>query len=99
MDFGDSVVSGERIADESSVRERLHALINGGVLPRVRPNRIWAGACREAHPCAACGSTISEGETEFDLLTPAGVMIFLHPRCINLWPDEARDGAGSAVGE
>jgi hypothetical protein len=45
----------------------------------------------------ACGSTISEGETEFDLLTPAGVMIFLHPRCINHWPNEARDGAGSAA--
>jgi hypothetical protein len=99
MDFGDSVVGGERIADESTVRERLHILIDGGVLPRVRPNRIWAGPCREAHPCTACGRTIPERETEFDVLTPAGVMIFLHPRCINLWPDKARAGDGSPVEE
>jgi hypothetical protein len=85
---------GDPLPDEATVRERMITLIDGGVLPRDRPRRIWGGPCREAHPCTACGSTISERETEFDILTPAGVMVFLHPRCMNLWPDEAQDGDG-----
>jgi hypothetical protein len=85
---------GDPLPDEATVRERLIALIDGGVLQRDKPRRIWAGPCREAHPCTACGITIYERETEFDILTPAGVMIFFHPRCMNLWPDEAQDGDG-----
>jgi len=73
---------------ESVIRERLRALIEDGVLPRVRPTRVWAGPCREDHRCVACGATIAAGETEFDLVLPAGVKLFLHPGCINLWPRE-----------
>jgi ferredoxin len=71
--------------DEASIRERLRTVIEEGVLPRVRPNRVWAGACREAHSCAACGVTIDVGETEYDLVIAAGVKLFLHPRCMKLW--------------
>ena len=71
--------------DESTVRERMRTLIQDGVLPQVRPTRVWARPCREPQPCEACGSVIAARETEFGIVTRAGV-IFLHVRCMNLWP-------------
>ena len=71
--------------DEPTVRERLRTLIHSGVLPRVPPTPVWARPCREPHPCTACGSVIAARETEFEIVTPARV-ILLHVRCMNLWP-------------
>jgi len=71
--------------DESTVRERMRTLIQDGVLPPVRPTRVWARPSREPQSCIACGSAIAARETEFEIATGAG-LIFLHVRCMNLWP-------------
>jgi hypothetical protein len=41
-------------ADEASIRERIRILVEGRVLPRVRPPRVCAGRCSETHKCVAC---------------------------------------------
>ena len=85
---------GDPLPDESAIRERFRTLVDGGVLPRGRPHRVWARPCREAHSCAACDITIAMGETEIDIVLPAGVKLLFHPRCMNLWPADARPAPG-----
>jgi hypothetical protein len=77
--------------DESTIRERLRALFEDGVLPRTQPTRLRGGLCFEAHPCIACGDVIFKGQVELEVSTPAGVLVFLHARCGGIW---GREGAG-----
>jgi hypothetical protein len=86
----------DKLPDEASVRERLRIIVEGGVLRRVQPSRVWAGRCSETHRCVACSTAIEVGETEFDLILSAGVKVFFHPRCMNLWPNGVRDRNGVA---
>jgi hypothetical protein len=81
---------------EAAVLERLRGLIQRGVLPLTRPTRVWAGRCREEHPCFACNMTIGVGEAEFDIVLASAVTVFFHPRCLNLWPDAGLAGVAAA---
>jgi hypothetical protein len=72
------------------IRARLRALIEGDVLPRAGPQRLWAGPSRDGHSCIACELSIAHGETEFELTTVAGVVVFLHRHCVELWAQDAR---------
>ena len=81
---------------EAAVLERLRSLVASRVLPLTRPTRVWAGPCREAHTCIACGSIIGVGETEFDLVVASAQKVFFHPRCLNLWPDAGLSGVAVA---
>ena len=81
---------------EAAVLERLRSLVESRVLPLVRPTRVWAGPCREAHACIACGTIIGVGETEFDLVLASAVKVVFHPGCMNLWPDAGLGGVAAA---
>jgi hypothetical protein len=74
--------------DESTIRERLRALIEDGVLPRSQPARLRGGLCCETHPCIACADIITTGEVELEVSTPVGVLTFLHSRCGSIWGRE-----------
>jgi hypothetical protein len=73
------------------IRARLRSLIDNGVLPRAESRRLWAGPSRDGHSCIGCGLSIARGETEFELTTVAGVPVFLHRHCVELW---TQDGGG-----
>jgi len=87
---------GESPVSQTAVLERLRSLVESGVLPLVRPTRVWAGPCREAHACIGCGTIIGVGETEFDLVLASADKVFFHPRCMNLWPDAGLGGVAAA---
>jgi hypothetical protein len=72
------------------IRARLRALVEDGVLPRGESRRLWAGPSRDGHSCLACELSIACGETEFELTTVAGVVVFLHRHCVELWTQDAR---------
>jgi hypothetical protein len=72
------------------VRERLLALIAGGVLPRIPPGRLWVGPARHVHACAVCGVPIQKGETEAEFIA-TDVTLFLDRACLRLW-SQAADG-------
>lgn len=71
--------------DDVTVRERLRTLIAGGVLPESARGPLWAGRCRVRHRCTICGTSIEVGHIEFEITSPAGVVIFMHRRCFDLW--------------
>jgi hypothetical protein len=71
------------------IRARLRELIEGGVLPRAKSQRLWAGPSRDGHSCIACELSIARGDTEFELTTVAGVVVFLHRHCVELWTQDA----------
>jgi hypothetical protein len=80
---------------EAEIRERLRALIEGGVLPNSQPTRLRGGLCSEEHPCIACGEIITTWQVEVEMsslaprgTTGAGVLIFLHSRCWRIWGRE-----------
>jgi hypothetical protein len=76
----------------AGIRERLRALIDAGALPRSQPTRVRGGLCYEAHPCIACGDTITAmRDVEVEASTPAGV-IFFHGRCWGIWAREGTRG-------
>lgn len=81
---------------ESDIRTRLRVLIGGGALPRIELNQVWAGRCGAAHACTACGQAIGVGETEFEVTTPAEVVLFLHCRCFYIWMRETASASGEA---
>ena len=86
--------SGGPVSEEAAIRARLRAMIASGFLPRSQPPRLWAGPCREEHVCTGCGGTIKAGETEYEVPGAAGVVLFFHRQCIDLWALE--EGAPAA---
>ena len=79
-------VSGDGDPDQPS--SRLRALLDAGALPQPRSGPIWAGRCRVRHTCSVCGTSIEMGVVEFEVTSPAGVVLFLDRRCFDLWARE-----------
>lgn len=78
---GPSTPRGNPLPDEA----RVHTLIAGGVLSPISRARLWSGRCRARHRCTICAVSINVGEVEFRITPPAGVVIFMHLRCLDLW--------------
>jgi hypothetical protein len=84
--------SGEPPGEEVVIRSRLRRLIDGRALPAEVPKRLLAGTCLQGHQCTACGVHLRLGEAELEWENPAGVSLFFHRRCVDLW---AREDGGS----
>jgi len=41
-----------------------------------------------------CRATIDIGATEFEVVMPGDVVLYLHRRCFELWAEVAADGDG-----
>jgi hypothetical protein len=63
--------------------------LDAGTLPRDQPVKVWAGTGTE-RPCAACGSTLTPGDVEFELDFGSGVSVIVDRHCYAIW-DEQRD--------
>ena len=63
--------------------------LDTGTLPRDKPVDLWVGA-GTAKPCAACGSTLTLGDVEFELEFGSGVSVIVDRHCYAIW-DEERD--------
>lgn len=72
----------------ATAHQRLRALLDAGPLPQPRSEPIWAGRCRVRHICSVCGASIEVGVVEFEVTSPAGVVLFLDRRCFDLWARE-----------
>jgi hypothetical protein len=80
------------VPDEATVRARLQMLIEGGVLRRSHPGQLWTGRCRTWHDCTFCGTSIEIGGVELKITLAAGVVMFIHGRCFDLWTEVSGDG-------
>jgi hypothetical protein len=76
-------------APPATADHRLRALLDAGALPQPRSGPIWAGRCRVRHDCIVCRASIEVGVVEFEITSPAGVVLFLDRRCFDLWAREA----------
>ena len=78
---------------EPIIRQRLRLLIDAGILPPGGLGGLWEWTCHQRHPCSGCGAAIVHGEIEIEVSTRAGVVLFLHRRCLELWAQEAGPSA------
>lgn len=74
----------------AAIRERVRAAVGKAALPRVRAAMVWTGPGM-GFSCAACGTTISANQLEFELefeeLGVAKTYRF-HRHCHDVWFDE-----------
>jgi hypothetical protein len=75
-------------APPATAHHRLRALLDGGALPQPRSGPIWAGRCGVRHECIVCCGSIDVGVVEFEVTSPAGVVLFLDQKCFDLWARE-----------
>ena len=54
------------MSDESVLRERARQVIEGGMLPNRRPDRMWAGPGGGA-ACAVCRAPLRPEELEYEI--------------------------------
>lgn len=80
--------------DESTVRTRLRVLMGNDGLPAFAPRRWVATVCEKSDLCVVCRATIDIGATEFEVVMPGDVVLYLHRRCFELWAEVAADGDG-----
>jgi hypothetical protein len=82
--------------DESSIKARLRVLFGQDGLPRFTP-RLWvATTCRAVQTCIVCRTSIRVGESQFEVVMPGGVVLFLHRRCFEIWLQQAAYDATSS---
>ena len=67
------------------VRERIRIGLKCGDLPRNHPSRV-SGGYGDATLCICCKGIIGDGEVR---LTIDGPDLAMHPRCAQLWFEEA----------
>jgi len=72
------------------IRERIRIGLRTGDLPCNRPSRV-SGGYGSAAQCICCKGIIGDGQIR---LTIDGPELAMHPRCAQLWFEEA-DGAMS----
>jgi len=76
---------------ESSVRQRVRALVDRGVLPGTRVCEI-RGAMRDAlGACTICGAGIGLGEVSLAVVRRVGSVLFVHQGCFDIWTQEAAE--------
>jgi hypothetical protein len=79
------------LPDEATVRQRVRALLNRGLLPGIRPSEIRSEKLSEQHDCTVCGDRIGAGEVGLELPSRHGVVVLAHRRCFDLWTQEAAE--------
>ena len=85
--------------DERVLREKARAAVEGGKLPRRRPDRTWGGPGVGA-ACAVCDEPVTSSQSEFEIQfardgnNPGLDRFHFHIRCFAAWEFERRqDGA------
>lgn len=82
---------GDPIVDEATVRQRVRALLDNGILPGIRASEILGKKRQVRQECTICGASIGVGDMAFEIPPPAGAMLAVHRRCFDLWMQEAAD--------
>jgi hypothetical protein len=80
---------GDPPVDETTVRQQVCALLEKGILPAIRPSEILGQRRQVQQECSICGARIGSREMAFEIPPPAGAVLVLHPRCFDLWTQEA----------
>jgi hypothetical protein len=89
------------VPDESALRENALDAILSGKLPTQKPSRVYGGP-GSGNPCAVCGQTVPQADTEFEiefdrhgviaLIPNRHVQVMLkfnlHYRCFAAWEFE-----------
>ena len=80
---------GDPLVDEATVRQRVRALLDNGILPAIRASEIVGRRRQALNECTVCGARIGVGEMAFEIPPPAGPVLVVHRRCFDLWTQEA----------
>ena len=90
------------MSDERILREKAQSVIQAGVLPTRRPDRVWGGPGVGAD-CTICGVPVRPDENEFEIEYVRGengtepALYHLHIDCFAAWEfqDQPRAIAGA----
>jgi hypothetical protein len=83
----DGPTDSEKEKQDTALRARACALLEGGVLPRSKAARSWGGR-GSGLPCALCGNAIAESGPEIELEfdgTASSPSLRFHLQCHSLW--------------
>lgn len=73
--------------DREHRREAVVEAIRGGIVPREKPLRVWAGVGTDTR-CAVCGRRLGASEIEYELEFASGISIVVDRECHWLWDAE-----------
>jgi hypothetical protein len=80
--------------DEGTVRQRVRALLDAGILPGIRTGEIRGGSREELGGCGICSAGIGIGDLSFAVPQLVGAAVIVHGRCFSIWTQEAAERAG-----
>src|SRR4030095_14380695 len=77
---------------EDTVRTRLRALFDAGVLPRQIPRQMVAGRSEVVARCVASDVSFRLGDIEYEVDIGEAPMPLVHRRCLELWAEAVLNG-------
>jgi hypothetical protein len=81
---------------EAEVAALIHAKMAAGLLPRVRPQKVWVGAGSDK-ACDGCEQPITNEQREYDFNPPGWPTIRLHSDCLGAWHIERMKVNAAAI--
>ena len=75
---------------EDTVRARLRALLDAGVLPRRVPRKLVGGRSEGRGQCGICDVHFKSGYIEYEVDIGQAPMPLVDRRCLELWAEEVQ---------